>query len=179
LKKNSKTTKEFIDQSIGEWKSIRSSHSLSFQEFENTKSNIIISYLDNCNEEVKNLLQKFNFTLKPEFSVSITWESYTDWVENQQSIPKETILIFLPKDKTSGLILRSQGYAELVSSCSTYFMDKNHNLDIFTEYSSIKSHERIWFLSQNVRVRYSCIKNKNHDSVIQTSHSSEIRKIIT
>ena len=44
--KNLIKTREFINKSIGEWRSIRSTHTLAFQEYENTTSNILIDYLD-------------------------------------------------------------------------------------------------------------------------------------
>ena len=178
LKKKSTAIKKFIDKSIGEWKSIRSTHTLAFQEFENTTSNLIISYLDINNSEVVNIVKKFNFELKPEFAISISWVETTNWSDKEKN-QNETILVFLPKDSTSGVILRNKGYSELIDCHSSYLLDSKDYLDIFTEYNTTISEEKVWFLSKNVRTRYSIIKNKNYNSIIQTSHSSEIRKIIT
>ena len=91
----------------------------------------------------------------------------------------ETILIFLPTDKNSGIVLRNKGYAESVISSSNYFFDAQNNLNLKTIYKSTVSEERICFLSTHIRSRFSIIRNQENNSVIQTSHTSEIRNIAT
>ena len=177
MPKNQITIKEFIDKSIGEWKSLRSTHTIAFGEFENTTSNIFISYLSLDSSEAKNLLEKFNFSLNPKFAIKIIWQATTDWAIEDKSDPNETILIFSQKDMNSGIILRNKGYAEMIHTYSNYFIDEQENLNIITEYNSMISEEKIWFISNHLRARYSLIKNKEFGSLIQTSHSSEIRKI--
>ncbi len=179
MQKNQITIKGFIDKSIGEWKSLRSSHTIAFQEFENTTSNIFISNLSLDSNEAKNLLKKFSFSLNPKFAIKIIWEAKTDWDIEEKPIPSETTLIFSPKDINSGIILRDRGYAERIQTYSNYFIDQEENLNIKTEYNSTISEEKIWFISNHLRARYSLIKNKDFGSVIQTSHSTEIRKIIS
>ena len=85
--------------------------------------------------------------------------------------------MFLPKDKNKGLVLRNKGYTESQISSSEYLIDENDNLNIKTVYSSTISEERICFLSNHIRSRYSVIRNQENNSVIQTSHTSEIRNI--
>ena len=89
----------------------------------------------------------------------------------------ENILIFLPKDENSGIVLRNKGYAESVISSSNYFVDEQNNLHIKTIYKSTVSEERISFLSTHIRSRFSTIRNLGNNSVIQTSHTSEIRNL--
>ena len=177
MQKNQITIEEFIDKSIGEWKSLRSTHTIAFQEFENTISNIFISYISLDSSEAKNLLGKFNFSLNPKFAIKIIWRATSDWEIEDESDPNETILIFSQKDMNSGIILRNKGYAEIIHTYSNYFIDPQGNLNIITEYNSIISEEKIWFISNHLRARYSLIKNKEFGSLIQTSHSSEIRKL--
>ena len=179
MRKSIITIKEFIDKSVGEWKSLRSTHTIAFQEFENTTSNIFISNLSLDSNEAKNLLKKFSFSLNPKFAIKIIWEAKTDWDIEEKPIPSETTLIFSPKDINSGIILRDRGYAERIQTYSNYFIDQEENLNIKTEYNSTISEEKIWFISNHLRARYSLIKNKDFGSVIQTSHSTEIRKIIS
>ena len=177
MPKNQITIKEFIDKSIGEWKSLRSTHTIAFREFENTTSNIIISYLSLDSDDAKNLIEKFNFSLNPKFAIKIIWQASSDWVNDDKSDPNDTTLIFSQKDINSGIILRNKGYAEMIHTYSNYFMDAQETLNIITEYNSMISEEKIWFISNHLRARYSLIKNKEFGSLIQTSHSSEIRNI--
>ena len=177
MKKNLITIKEFIDRSIGEWKSIRSTHTLAFQEFENTNSNLIISYQDIGSNEVLEIKNRFNCSMNISFAIKIKWKSFSEWPTENKSHESNTILIFVPKDEFTGILIKDKGYAELIHSYSNYFIDKQENLNIITKYNSTISEEKIWFISKNLRARYSLIKNKEFGSPIQTSHSSEIRQI--
>ena len=177
MKKKLITTKKFIERSIGEWKSIRSTHSLAFQDYENTNSHISIANLSLTNKKVKDLVKKFNFEINPEFAVTINWRSESDWLDEQKVDNDETLMVFLSKNLNSGIILRDKGYAESIPSCSEYFLNDKNCLNLTTIYNSTLSEENIWFLSKNVRTRFSVIKNKTNNAIIQTSHSSEIRDI--
>ena len=110
-------------------------------------------------------------------AISIKWQATSDWEDDYMSEGEETILIFLPKDKNSGIVLRNKGYTESFISSSNYFLDEQNNLHIKTIYKSTVSEERISFLSTHVRSRFSTIRNLENNSVIQTSHTSEIRNL--
>jgi len=179
LAKNLTTINQFIDESIGEWKSIRSTHSLAFQEFENSTSKIYIKYINKKNKKVVEIFKNYKFSLNLEsIAISINWQAISDWDNNDIREGDETILIFLPKDENSGIVLRNKGYTESFISSSNYFVDEQNNLHIKTIYKSKVSEERISFLSTHIRSRFSIIRNKENKSVIQTSHTSEIRNIV-
>ena len=173
------TTSDFIRRSIGKWKSIRSTHSLAFQDFENTNSNISITDLNIKTSEVIELNNKFQFKAIPKYAISIIWEAESDWVDNGNPTSDRVILVFLPSDQRSGIILRNKGYTESIHSFSTYHLDDNYIFNLNTKYSSTICEEKIWFLSENVRTRYSIIKSKDSNAIMQTSHSSEIRKLFS
>ena len=178
MTKNLKTINQFIDKSIGEWKSIRSTHTLAFQEFENSTSKIYIKHIDSKNKKVIEIFKNYKLSLNPEsIAISIKWQSISDWGENDMTERDETILIFLPKDENSGIVLRNKGYTESFISSSNYIVDEQNNLHIKTIYKSTVSEERISFLSTHIRSRFSTIRNIENNSVIQTSHTSEIRKL--
>ena len=178
MTKNLTIINQFIDKSIGEWKSIRSTHTLAFQEFENSTSKIYIKHINKKNKKVVEIFKNYKFSLNLEStSISIKWQTISDWDNDDISEGDETILIFLPKDENSGIVLRNKGYAESFISSSNYFVDEQNNLHIKTIYKSTVSEERISFLSTHVRSRFSTIKNLENNSVIQTSHTSEIRNL--
>ena len=167
----------FIDKSIGEWKSIRSTHTLAFQEFENSTSKIYIKHINSKNKKVVEIFKNYKLTLNLEnISISIKWQAISDW-DDDIGEGDETILIFLPKDENSGIVLRNKGYTESVISSSNYFVDEQNNLHIKTVYKSTVSEEKISFLSTHIRSRFSTIRNLENNSVIQTSHTSEIRNL--
>ena len=178
MKKKLKTINQFIDESIGEWKSIRSTHTLAFQEFENSTSNIYIKHINSKNKKVIEIFKNYKLSLNLEnIAISIKWHATSDWEENDISKGDETILIFLPKDENSGIVLRNKGYTESFISSSNYFVDEQNNLLIKTIYKSTVSEERISFLSTHIRSRFSIVRNQEDKSVIQTSHTSEIRNL--
>ena len=178
MKKNPITINKFIKKSLGEWKSLRSTHSLAFQEAENSTSKIVIKELEKQNKNVVELLEKNNFSFKSSsIAVLISWQGISDWGMDQKIESDKTILLFLPKDKNKGIILRNKGYTESIISSSEYLIDSNENLNIKTVYRTTISEEKICFLSTHIRSRYSVIRNQENNSVIQTSHTSEIRNI--
>jgi len=178
LKKNLTTINQFINESIGEWKSIRSTHTLAFQEFENSTSKIYIKHINLKNKKVIEIFKNYKLSFNLDsIAISIKWQAISDWEENDISKEDETILIFLPKDDNSGIVLRNKGYTESFISSSNYFVDEQNNLHIKTIYKSTVSEERITFLSTHIRSRFSTTRNLVNNSVIQTSHTSEIRNL--
>ena len=178
MTKNLTTINQFIDKSIGEWKSIRSTHTLAFQEFENSTSKIYIKNINSKNKKVIEIFKNYNLSLKLEsIAISIKWQAFSDWEEDNLSEGDETILIFLPKDENSGIVLRNKGYTECFISSSNFFVDEQNNLHIKTFYKSTVSEERIAFLSNHIRSRFSTIRDLGNNSVVQTSHTSEIRNL--
>ena len=178
MTKNLTTINQFIDESIGEWKSIRSTHTLAFQEFENSTSNIYIKHINSKNKKVIEIFKNYKLSLNLQsIAISIRWQAFSDWEEDNMSDGDETILIFLPKNENSGIVLRNKGYTESVISSSNYFVDEQNNLHIKTVYQSTVSEEKISFLSTHIRSRFSTIRNLENNSVIQTSHTSEIRNL--
>ncbi len=178
MTKNLTTINQFIDKSIGEWKSIRSTHTLAFQEFENSTSKIYIKHINSKNKKVLEIFKNYKLNLNLEsIAISIKWQAFSDWDDDDIREGDETILIFLPQDESSGIVLRSKGYTESVISSSNYVIDEQNNLHIKTIYKSTVSEEKISFLSTHIRSRFSIIRNQETKSVIQTSHTSEIRNL--
>jgi len=180
LTKNLTIINQFIAKSIGEWKSIRSSHTLAFQEFENSTSKIYIKHINKKNKKVVEIFKNYKLSLNLEnIAISIKWQAISDWDDDDDDISEgdETILIFLPRDENSGIVLRNKGYTESVISSSNYFVDEQNNLHIKTVYKSTVSEEKISFLSTHIRSRFSTIRNQETKSVLQTSHTSEIRNL--
>jgi len=178
LTKNLTTINQFIDKSIGEWKSIRSTHTLAFQEFENSTSKIYIKHINSKHKKVIEICKNYKLSLNLEsIAISINWQAISDWDNDDIREGDENILIFLPKDENSGIVLKNKGYTESFITSSNYFIDEQNNLHIKTIYKSKVSEERISFLSTHIRSRFSIIRDLENNTVIQTSHTSEIRNL--
>ena len=110
MTKNLTKINQFINESLGEWKSIRSTHTLAFQEFENSTSKIYIEHINLNNKKVFEIFKNHKLSVDPEsIAISIKWRAISDWEENNMSKGDENILIFLPKDDNSGIVLRNKG----------------------------------------------------------------------
>jgi len=169
---------QFIAQSEGEWRSMRSGHSLAFQQFEQIISHLAIKILDRNDSRIIDLLKSNNISDGNYISpFHMKWESETDWDHNHSSqiSSGSTILIPFPKTKVNGLLLRSQGYAEPIESLSTYHFLNDGTFILNTPYQKTIAEERIWFLSEKVRSRSSVIYTDKRLGIIQTSFTSEIK----
>ena len=110
MTKNPTRINQFIDQSIGEWKSIRSTHTLAFQEFENSTSKIYIKHINPKNKKIIEIFKHHKLSLNlASIAISIKWQTVSDWEDDVVEEGDETILIFLPKDENSGIVLRNKG----------------------------------------------------------------------
>ena len=104
MTKNLTIINQFIDKSIGEWKSIRSTHTLAFQEFENSTSKIYIKHINKKNKKVVEIFKNYKFSLNLEsIAISINWQAISDWDNDDISEGDETILIFYQKMKIQEL----------------------------------------------------------------------------
>tara|TARA_B100001029_G_C15001985_1_gene418662 strand:+ start:127 stop:663 length:537 start_codon:yes stop_codon:yes gene_type:complete len=169
---------EFFLKSVGEWNSMRSGHSLAFQEFEEIKSRIKIIPIEINDPRVINLLQDNSLNtheLKKAFLIS--WVAKSEWDEENQKQNKsgESILIPLETSKTEGKIIRSLGYTEAVQINSSYKLLEDGTLIIYSNYNQISTEERIWFVSDNLRSRSSVTRSTNSLAILQTSYASEVR----
>ena len=171
---------EFFLKSVGEWNSMRSGHSLAFQEFEEIRSKIkIVRSKRNDSRVIKFLKDNYitNDAIKKSFL--IYWESTSEWGEENQkgSSSGESILVPIETSKTEGKIIRSLGYTEALQVVSFYKILDDGTLIIHTDYSHISTEERIWFVSNNLRSRSSVTKSIDSSAILQTSYASEIRSI--
>ena len=169
---------EFFLKSVGEWNSMRSSHSLAFQEFEEIRSNIKIFPMRKNDSKLIKLLKDYSRNadeVKTAFIMS--WEAKSDWdnEDKKEDISGESILIPLEVSKTEGKIIRSVGYSEAIQLISSYKLLNDGTLIIYSNYNHITTEERVWFLSKNLRSRSSVTRASSSLAILHTSYASEIR----
>ena len=171
---------EFIKKSEGEWNSMRSGHSLAFKQFEEVTSKIKIRIVKKNNQQIQNLLEQTNYSLKKVISpFEIEWEGQSDWQNDtsQEEFKGSSILIPIPLSNKNGIIIRSMGYAERAHAYSEYYFLSDGTLVLSTKYEHTCAEERIWFINQNVRCRSSVISSLKEKGIHQISFASEVRKI--
>ena len=182
-KKQRMTIEQFIAQSEGNWRSMRSGHSLAFQQFEEVLSKITIELIDVNDQEVNNLYQVHKqddgnrYTFIQPFKM--TWSAESDWEPDDPSEVSSGTCIIIPlkEDDEKGLLIRSLGYAESQMAQSSYEFLSDGTFILKTHYEQSIAEERIWFVSENVRCRSSILKTSEGSGILQTSFASEVKKI--
>ena len=171
---------EFFLKSVGVWNSMRSGHSLAFQEFEEIRSTIkiiptknndtrVIKLLKENEEKISGVKQAFLFE----------WKAKSEWGEENQTdkMSGKSILIPIEITEKEGKIIRSVGYTEAIKLISLYKFCDDGTLIIHSNYNDICTEERIWFHSNNLRSRSSVTRAIDSLAILQTSYASEIRLI--
>jgi phycoerythrin-associated linker protein len=172
---------QFVAQSEGRWRSMRSGHSLAFQQFEDVLSEVEISKTDNNDADIAQLLaaseQHSDRSISCPFRMK--WAAESDWEPDDPSEVSagSCLIVPLPIDDTHGLLLRSVGYAEAAPAQSSYAFLSDGTFVLTTKYEQSIAEERIWFVSDNVRCRSSVLRTSAGSGVLQTSFASEVRRL--
>ena len=169
---------EFVDSSIGRWRSQRSAHHLAFSHFEAVESEIDIVALSAGDPAVVSLCK--SYSIDPELVVSpfqVSWEGQSDWDEDQV-LAGTSILVPVPDpDQVNcGKLLRDQGYAETMEAVGDYRLTEDGTFILVTAYDRAAAEEKIWFVTPNLRCRVSLIKTSSGTGIVTASFSSEIRQ---
>jgi phycoerythrin-associated linker protein len=170
---------EFVEKSIGAWRSQRSAHHLAFARFEAVVSEIDIISLSLTDPAVLELCRTNN--VDPDAIASpfrMSWEGQSDW-EDSEVVKGTCVLVPVP-DLTQvnrGKLLRDRGYAETIAAVGDYTITEDGTFVLITAYERAAAEEKIWFVNPNVRCRVSLIKTSAGTGVVTASFSSEIRKM--
>tara|TARA_Y100001968_G_scaffold60152_1_gene51104 strand:+ start:1670 stop:2197 length:528 start_codon:yes stop_codon:yes gene_type:complete len=169
---------EFVRKSIGNWRSMRSGHSLAFNQFEEIISNLRINVLPKASPEIKNLLSGSKYQEADLASpFIINWEAESNWEGNSKNTKGSSIIAPIKIGNGEGIMLRSSGYSEDIKVKTSYKFTNDGTLLLTTNYTKTKAEERIWFISENVRCRSSVISSLDSNAILQTSFASEIRRL--
>jgi phycoerythrin-associated linker protein len=171
---------QFVECSIGRWRSQRSAHHLAFGHFEAVQSIIDIEALSRDDPAVIALCKSYN--INPQAATcpfKMSWEGESDWDENEVS-QGSCILVPIPDlvHLNRGQLLRDQGYAETIAAIGDYHLTDDGTFVLLTGYDRAAAEEKIWFVNPNLRFRVSLIKTSDGTGVVTASFASEIRQRI-
>jgi phycoerythrin-associated linker protein len=172
---------QFVAQSEGKWRSMRSGHSLAFQQFEDVLSEVEIQKVDSNSEDIQGLIrsagiESINHISSP---FRMAWAAESDWEPDDPSEVSsgQCFIIPIPSSETHGRLLRSVGYAESAPAESDYRFLSDGTFLLSTQYEQSIAEERIWFVSEHVRCRSSVLRTSAGSGVLQTSFASEVRRL--
>ena len=172
---------QFVAQSIGEWRSMRSGHSLAFQQFEDVLSEISIKAFNDDQNKISELIKASSQPSDSKYRSPfwMEWNAESDWEPDDPSEVSSgsCLIVPIPSDESSGKLLRSVGYAEAIAAESDYRFLDDGTFILKTHYDQSIAEERIWFISEHVRCRSSVLKTSAGSGILQASFASEVRKI--
>ncbi|MEL6224148.1 MAG: phycobiliprotein lyase [Cyanobacteria bacterium J06626_14] len=165
--------KEFFEKSCGKWFSQRTSQHLTYSQSEWGKSDIYIDMLATDDDSVIRACDEHGVSPNEALcAVQVKWEGFVGAEPSKQT--GMTVLVLIPSDTpNTGTLLRKTLKPKPVLSTAQYVLDEDEALSLTTAYDGATSEERIWFVSDNLRLRTSMVKRA--DSFNTSSFVSEIR----
>jgi CpeS-like protein len=163
--------KEFFELSAGKWFSQKTSHHLTLKQSEHGKSDLVIDILANDDPQVTQLCQQAQCDPRIVWGgVKYTWTGTTHWDAQQQSQANQqgsAIVISVPlhPGSNTGNLVRTAGNSADPPISVTYTMGADNALTLVNQDDLIRSEERIWFESDNVRLRTTIFSQPNGESL--------------
>lgn len=168
--------KDFLQQSAGKWFAQRTTYKLSDPTPENSKAEFSLELLSGEDSVVVELCQQHSIS-SPSNATGIksSWDNSVDWGQDKKI--GSTVIALIPNANAphSGQLLRESHAGDKVPAKGHYILNNDDSLTLILEGESFYSEERLWFASENLRLRTTLVKNAH--GITQTSFYSEIRKI--
>lgn len=152
---------EFFLKSAGTWQSQRTTHHLAFRRAETGTSEIFVEALGADHPKIIEICQLHQ--VDPALAVGgafVRWESTMAWDKEDENHEGTTVFALIPQadNPRQGQLLRERGYAEIVPIAGQYHLDEEDALVLVTEYETMTTIERFWFVNANMRLRTSTVQ---------------------
>ncbi len=152
---------EFFRRSAGQWQSQRTTHHLPFRRAESGSSSIRVKSLEADDPQIVEICKMHDFDpAKTIGGAHVTWNGSMDWDKEDEDHEGSTVFALVPDEDNpkEGSLLRERGYAEIAPVVGRYLIDEEEGLVLTTEYDTMSSTERFWFMGPNLRLRSSTVK---------------------
>lgn len=173
--------REFFELSAGKWFSLKTSHHLAIKQSEQGKSELEIDLLASDSPQVSQICQQAGIDPAAIWGgVKYSWDGTLVWDSHPQTSPNrrgERVVVFVPDAPAAktGKLLQSDGKSE-APQIGKYMMGEDNALTLVTERGDTRSEERMWYESDNVRLRTTIVTHANGNAL--ASFYSEIRRMV-
>lgn len=152
---------EFFQKSSGKWRSQRTTHHLAFRRAEIGDSEIYVEALGADNPKIAEICQLHE--VDPTLAIGgafVSWDGSMAWDKEDENHTGNTIFALIPDQDNpqKGQLLRERGYAEIVPIAGHYHIDQDNALVLITEYETMNTIERFWFVNPDLRLRTSTVQ---------------------
>jgi CpeS-like protein len=171
--------REFFELSAGKWFSQKTSQHLTLKQSEHGKSDLVIEVLANDSPQVIQLAalaaiepSSISVAVKYTWKGTVAWDAQTQNPANQQG---ESIALAIPAAPASnaGRLIHASTNSGNAPQIAQYTLGDDNALTLVTNHEDNCTEERVWFESDNVRVRTTITTQANGESL--ASFYSEIR----
>lgn len=152
---------EFFQQSAGQWRSQRTTHHLAFRRAEVGSSEIYVEALERDHPKVIAICEMHQVDPSQVIGGAfVSWDGSMAWDKEDENHQGTTVFALIPdkEDPRRGMLLRERGYAEIVPVAGHYHMDEENGLVLITEYETMSTIERFWFINADLRLRTSTVQ---------------------
>jgi CpeS-like protein len=169
------TIQEFLEMSAGKWFSQRTSHQLASQQSEHSSSNIVVATLAADHPQLAVLHQKYP-DYRHQTGIQVSAQAMPQWNAPKNTVLTSTTTVLLPSEEpgqnsqTGELLWMANGQPMPLGK---FQVGVDQSLTLLLSYQSMQIEERIWFASDNLRLRTSVQKSTAGGSI--ASFCSEIR----
>jgi CpeS-like protein len=168
--------REFFELSAGKWFSQKTSQHLTLKQSEHGKSDLVIEIIPADNPQAIQLCQQAGVEPSSIWGgIKYTWKGNISWdnqLQNSANPQGESIAIAIP-DASAASTGKFFSSTSGKSQVAQYTLGDDDALTLVTETDNMRAEERVWFESDNVRLRTTIITQASGDSL--ASFYSEIR----
>lgn len=164
--------KEFIALCSGNWFSQRTNYQVETEKTQSNKADLSITLIPTDDSRISQLCLQNR--LDPQLSLgglAHSWDNSADWGKPKQSGSSLMILLQDQDNPQTGKIISHTANQNFLGK---YILGNDLALTIIFETKERSVEERIWFASDNLRLRTTVTKNE--DGSMSTFFYSEIRK---
>ena len=167
--------KKFLNLCSGNWFSQRTNYSLGGEKALSGKADLGITLVTADDTRVAQLCMESR--IDPQKVIGgllYSWDTSVDW--GKPKMQGSSLIVFIPDAESlaTGKLLTNTQIEPGMKSIGTYSLGDDEALTLEIANGDVQAEERIWFASENLRLRTATIKQSNN--VGQTTFYSEIRK---
>lgn len=167
--------KAFLNLCTGNWFSQRTNYNLGEEKTESSKADLSITMISPEEDQITQLCQQHR--IDPQQSLGglqYSWDNSVDWGKPKQQGSSLMVFIEDTEDATTGKLLTDARLKPGMKSEGTYILGRDEALTLIIDTEDVRVEERLWFASDNLRLRTNVIKNAT--GIVHTTFYSEIRK---
>jgi len=166
--------RSFFENSCGKWFCQRTSQHLTYNQSEWSRTDVWLELLPNSDQAVVDLCEQQGQDADQAIcGVTVRWEGFVGADPAKQMGQTLLVPIADGTEEGMGTLLRQTLKPQPVTNLSCYVLDDSGILSIVSEHEDMRIEEKVWFVSENLRLRSSLLQRPGRFDT--TSFFSEIR----